>query len=51
MSEQMIIRVRGRRLSWVDFGGSGSTMLALHGSFGRASVFAHSPSGSPHGCD
>lgn len=40
MSEQMIIRVRGRRLSWVDFGGSGSTMLALHGSFGRASVFA-----------
>jgi pimeloyl-ACP methyl ester carboxylesterase len=24
----------------VDFGGSGTTMLALHGSFGRASVFA-----------
>jgi esterase len=40
MSEQMIIRVRGRRLSWVDFGGSGSTMLALHGSFGQAGVFA-----------
>ena len=29
------IRVRGRRLSWVDFGGSGSPMVALHGSFGR----------------
>ncbi|HSZ31055.1 MAG TPA: alpha/beta hydrolase [Pseudonocardiaceae bacterium] len=40
MSEQMIIWCRGRRLSWVDFGGSGATMLALHGSFGRASVFA-----------
>lgn len=36
----MIIRCRGRRLSWVDFGGSGATMLALHGAFGRASVFA-----------
>lgn len=40
MSGQRSIRVRGRRLSWVDFGGSGSPMLALHGSFGRASVFA-----------
>jgi pimeloyl-ACP methyl ester carboxylesterase len=36
----MIIRCRGRRLSRVDFGGSGATTLALHGSFGRASVFA-----------
>jgi esterase len=36
----MIIRVRGRRLFWVDFGGSGLTMLALHGSFGRGLIFA-----------
>lgn len=35
-----MVRVRGRMLSWVDFGGVGPTVLALHGSFGRGAVFA-----------
>lgn len=35
-----MVRVRGRLLSWVDFGGVGPTVLALHGSFGRGAVFA-----------
>lgn len=35
-----MVRVRGRMLSWVDFGGVGPTVLALHGSFGRGTVFA-----------
>jgi pimeloyl-ACP methyl ester carboxylesterase len=37
---QTMVRVRGRLLSWVDFGGVGPTVLALHGSFGRGAVFA-----------
>ena len=35
-----MIRVRGRMLSWVDFGGVGPMVLALHGTFGRGVVFA-----------
>jgi esterase len=38
--EQTMVRVRGRMLSWVDFGGVGPTVLVLHGSFGRGAVFA-----------
>jgi pimeloyl-ACP methyl ester carboxylesterase len=38
--EQTMTRVRGRMLSWVDFGGAGQLVLALHGSFGRGAVFA-----------
>lgn len=37
---QTMVRVRGRLLSWVDFGGVEPTVLALHGSFGRGAVFA-----------
>ena len=42
MMEQTMVRVRGRKLSWVDFGGVGPTVLALHGSYGRGAVFARS---------
>lgn len=34
-----MVDVRGRMLSWVDFGGVGPVVLALHGSFGRGVVF------------
>jgi esterase len=37
--EQTMVGVRGRMLSWVDFGGVGPVVLALHGSFGRGVVF------------
>jgi esterase len=40
MMAQTMARVRGRMLSWVDFGGAGPTVLALHCSFGRGTVFA-----------
>jgi pimeloyl-ACP methyl ester carboxylesterase len=30
----------GRRLAYVDFGGDGAPILALHGHFGRARMFA-----------
>jgi pimeloyl-ACP methyl ester carboxylesterase len=38
--ELTMVRVRGRMLSWVDFGGMGPVVLALHGSFGRGIAFA-----------
>jgi esterase len=38
--DQTMVRVRGVALSWVDFGGIGPMVLALHGSFGRGTVFA-----------
>ncbi|MEO3892619.1 alpha/beta hydrolase [Nonomuraea sp. B5E05] len=37
---QTSTRVRGLRLSWIDFGGPGTPLLALHGHFGRARAFA-----------
>ena len=40
MREQTMAGVRGRMLSWVNFGGVGPVVLALHGSFGRGVVFA-----------
>ncbi|GII90750.1 alpha/beta fold hydrolase [Sinosporangium siamense] len=33
-------RVRGLDLAWIDFGGDGTPVLALHGHFGRARQFA-----------
>jgi pimeloyl-ACP methyl ester carboxylesterase len=30
----------GRGLSYLDFGGDGRVMVALHGSFGRGAIFA-----------
>jgi pimeloyl-ACP methyl ester carboxylesterase len=35
-----MVGARGRMLSWVDFGGVGPVVLALHGSFGRGLIFA-----------
>ncbi|MFC5749736.1 alpha/beta fold hydrolase [Actinomadura rugatobispora] len=32
--------VRGLRLAYIDFGGTGTPVLALHGHFGRARMFA-----------
>ncbi|MFD0662099.1 alpha/beta fold hydrolase [Thermocatellispora tengchongensis] len=40
-------RIRGRRLAYLDFGGDGTPILALHGHFGRARMFAPSPPHSP----
>ncbi|MFI6738976.1 alpha/beta fold hydrolase [Nonomuraea sp. NPDC050451] len=37
---QTFIHVRGLRLAWIDFGGAGTPILALHGHFGRARTFA-----------
>ncbi|MFE1148458.1 alpha/beta fold hydrolase [Streptomyces albidoflavus] len=34
------LRLRGRRFSYLDFGGPGPTLLALHGHFGRGSGYA-----------
>jgi pimeloyl-ACP methyl ester carboxylesterase len=34
------VRVGSRRLSYLDFGGSGPVLLALHGHFGEARTFA-----------
>jgi pimeloyl-ACP methyl ester carboxylesterase len=39
MVEQAMVWVRGRMLSWVDFGGVGAVVLALHGSLGRGAAF------------
>ncbi|GLZ40445.1 alpha/beta hydrolase [Actinokineospora sp. NBRC 105648] len=38
--EQRAVTVGGQVLSYVDFGGPGPSLVALHGSFGRGSVFA-----------
>ncbi|MBA0049886.1 alpha/beta hydrolase [Streptomyces sp. AJS327] len=32
--------IAGRRVSWLDFGGDGVPLLALHGTFGRGAIFA-----------
>ncbi|WP_437507580.1 alpha/beta fold hydrolase [Sorangium sp. So ce1099] len=34
------LTLRGRRFSFLDFGGAGTPILALHGHFGRARMFA-----------
>ncbi|GAB2588298.1 alpha/beta hydrolase [Streptomyces capparidis] len=33
------LRLRGRRFAWLDFGGPGPVLLALHGHFGRGRIF------------
>lgn len=38
--EQTMVGVRGRMLSWVNFGGVEPVVLARHGSFGRGVAFA-----------
>jgi pimeloyl-ACP methyl ester carboxylesterase len=38
--EWLQVGAGGRGLSYVDFGGDGRVMMALHGSFGRGAVFA-----------
>lgn len=40
MSVESSTLVRGLRLAFVDFGGDGAPLLALHGHFGRARSFA-----------
>ncbi|WP_344322405.1 alpha/beta hydrolase [Streptomyces macrosporus] len=40
MPEHLRLRIAGRTLSCLDFGGDGVPVLALHGTFGRGSVFA-----------
>ncbi|MCP2165141.1 alpha/beta fold hydrolase [Goodfellowiella coeruleoviolacea] len=40
MTAESHVRVDGRRLAYVDFGGTGAPVLALHGHFGRARMFA-----------
>jgi len=37
---ETMTRVRGLRLASIDFGGTGTPILALHGHFGRARAFA-----------
>nr|CEL17923.1 putative hydrolase (alpha/beta fold family) [Kibdelosporangium sp. MJ126-NF4]CTQ90852.1 putative hydrolase (alpha/beta fold family) [Kibdelosporangium sp. MJ126-NF4] len=37
--EQQTITMRGRDFSWIDFGGPGQPVVALHGTFGRAIQF------------
>ncbi|MCP3803942.1 alpha/beta hydrolase [Allokutzneria sp. A3M-2-11 16] len=38
--EQRDVHLRGRRFSYVDFGGDGEPIVALHGTFGRGRTFA-----------
>ncbi|GLZ05015.1 alpha/beta hydrolase [Actinomadura sp. NBRC 104412] len=40
MAVERQVEIRGLRLAYVDFGGSGRPLLALHGHFGRARMFA-----------
>ncbi len=39
MRDQPSLRIADRALSYVDFGGDGPPLLALHGSFGRGTIF------------
>ncbi|WP_019548656.1 alpha/beta fold hydrolase [Streptomyces sulphureus] len=39
MPEPSFVRLRGRRFAYVDHGGPGPVLLALHGHFGRATLF------------
>lgn len=39
MRDQLFIRTGGHTLSYVDHGGGGTPLLALHGTFGRGTVF------------
>ncbi|GAA5083751.1 pimeloyl-ACP methyl ester carboxylesterase [Thermocatellispora tengchongensis] len=43
-------RIRGRRLAYLDFGGDGTPILALHGHFGRARMFAPLAAALAPGC-
>ncbi|MCX6093219.1 MAG: alpha/beta hydrolase [Candidatus Bipolaricaulota bacterium] len=40
MTERGFLTVRGVRLSWLDFGGDGDPLLALHGHYSCARTFA-----------
>ncbi len=38
--EQLSLQANGVRISYTDFGGGGTPLLALHGTFGRGAIFA-----------
>src|SRR5512147_71780 len=39
--KRAVTTVAGRRLSYLDFGGPGRPLLALHGHFGEGRTFTH----------
>ncbi|MFE1774758.1 alpha/beta fold hydrolase [Streptomyces sp. NPDC059008] len=40
MPPESFVHLRGRRFAYLDFGGPGPAVLALHGHFGRGRIFA-----------